>query len=70
MLTNSGLLLRQNFLHSYDAIKLGMLTAVVGGVFFLLLVQCIPHIMVYASILLGGIGMIALAIIILFLDHT
>jgi hypothetical protein len=70
IIRDTGMLMKFEFLGSYDAIKLGLLTSLVLGVVFLLLIQCIPQAMVYVSIAFGGLAFIGLAIILLLFDHT
>lgn len=62
--------MRFQFIGSYDAIKLGLLTSLVLGLLFLLMVQCVPTAMVYMSIVLGALAFVGLAVVLYLFDHT
>lgn len=70
ILRASGLDAKYQFLGSYDAIKVGLLGSLAAGVVFVVLVQCLSWAMVYVSVLLGGLGFLALGILLFVLKST
>ena len=69
-LAGSDLWMRFQFIGSYDAIKLGLLTSLVLGLLFLLMVQCIPSAMTYLSVGLGALAFVGLAVMLILFDQT
>jgi hypothetical protein len=58
-----------NFLRSYDVIRITLLIALLAGVLFMLFVQFLPKIAVWASVGLTGVACIGLAAMLL-LDNS